>query len=188
MKYGEADALFATGFKSGLLAEGLTVGFGGDGNRCRPSAALPGPLGRAQGDAAYEVSPASSSSKSVLVIAERECSAPGNERSLIKWQLAAVNNCQVETLINGHVTQRPLEKAVVVLAFACTNIPAHFGSITEYRRTKEFCDQLARQSRQHRGLTAVAIWLPDEMTDWTTAGQQLAEQFYRRDDWRHLLN
>ena len=133
----QRDSQFADGFVNHLKASGSKIGNTGD-QMYRPVVVLEPPMGRAEGDVAVVISD-EKSPEITLVIVEREGSAPGNERNLLKWHAALRQHKVISFRSKGIDLEIKWSKMLVLLAFG----RSESWDPTDYQKTVAFCSGLA---------------------------------------------
>ena len=169
----QLDAQFAEGFLT-TLSSRLAVRQGATGH-WRPEARLDVPLGRVTGDLGFTFD---GSDGETLLIVEREGSAPGNERNILKW-VAALDSGAVIRLKSGPSLIECSPSAVILLlAFGRS---AKWDR-TDFEKTIAFCDMLAefvnkRDCNNSVPLRVLVNASPALVSDWQECGSWMAERF-----------
>ena len=130
------DAEFANGFLDVL--NGHVSLLNGTSAHCRPKAMLGTPFGAVTGDLAcvYE-SP--DRNGNTLLIVEREGSAPGNERNILKWFHPLKRGGKIDVFRGQSIVQCKFDRVSLLLAFARNK---KWG-VSDFKKTSAFCDLLA---------------------------------------------
>ena len=114
------DFEFANGLVT-ALAGFVTPLRGTQTGHWRPEADLGSPFGVAKGDGSLVYSTSQAPGVSLLVV-EREGSAPGNERHILKWYQAVKERKLVRLISNTGVIDIVPDRIVLLQCFARTNV------------------------------------------------------------------
>jgi len=171
----QADKGFSAGVIAGLRTAGCTFGIGSD-DHWRPSVLLPQPFGRVEGDFGVQVI-RRTTPKPMLLLIEREASAPGNERNILKWLPAWRKHMPVELRRGADTVTVPFDDAVLALVFGR---PTAKWSKSDFDKTVAFCGLLADSVQRWEGLNVVVHVLPEPLQDWERAGFQAGSALSKR--------
>lgn len=167
----QADAAFADAFIK-EFRKLATVVAGVDGH-WRPTASLAKPLGKVDGDVAC-VCRLPDAEGDVLVVVEREGSAPGNERNILKWYRAIVDGPGI-LLKRGAETEAPrYTRVFLLLAFGRSE---KWGD-SDFKKTAAFCRFLGEtlSCRVHELPFHVEVVESDTIVeDWPRFGAGVAK-------------
>jgi hypothetical protein len=172
------DGKFAVGFLSALVKQDGAHFRNISTEHWRPVAMLDRPFGKVEGDLGVVIGPTTSGDKSnILLVVEREGSAPGNERSLLKWFEAARQVAQIILTRNSIKQVVTPSKIVLVAAFCAT--PEWYGS--DFDKTVAFCKSLAdiiNDTKIQMGypLTVEVQQMPSKVMDWNAAGYEFGRR------------
>jgi hypothetical protein len=173
--YSGFDASFAEGLIT-TLAGFVTPLRGTESGHWRPMADLGAPYGGVIGDASLFYSSAQYPGESLL-IAEREGSAPGNERNILKWYQAIRGQHRIRLDSGtGPIEVHPA-RVVLVLCFARPD-PSKWSE-SDFQKTAGFCSILAelvgRDLRVHTPRFEVHTDLRSyAASDWVACGRDFA--------------
>ena len=175
-----ADSEFAAG-----ILESLGPSLSGSENRIdsqvpRPVAQVPLPFGRVEGDAAFILK--DSADQRTLLIVEREASAPGNERNLLKWFECYKSGAEV-SLRHGSVNVPPSASKTIVLL--CFGIGSREWTRSDYLKTVAFSERLASLLNEQLKQSQVSFAIQSDqsgrqISDWRYFGRLQGSRFL---DW-----
>ncbi len=163
----QSDANFASGLLS-VLNSGQCLAVGAT-NHFRPIANLEFPFGRICGDVGCIFQ---TNGNNKLLIVEREGSAPGNERNILKWHHAISSKSPI--LLSDGITSLPCDSGLPILLVLAFGRTAKWA-ISDYQKTFAFCKLLADVvNREHsQDILRVLVLKSDhETTDWRVHGEQ----------------
>jgi hypothetical protein len=170
-----SDTEFANGVIAALSGV-VTPLQGTEVGHWRPKAKLGHPLGKITGDGALLFSTPRHQAESLLII-EREGSAPGNERSILKWHRAVRTGTPITLERKGSVIKATPARILLLLCFARV-IPEGWSE-SDFLKTAEFCKELAelivRDPLVHSPPLEVRVEVRSyAVQDWTACGQDVA--------------
>ena len=163
----QSDADFALGLLS-VLNSGQCV-TEEETNHFRPISNLEIPFGRICGDVGRILQ---SNGKNKLLIVEREGSAPGNERNILKWHHAIFTKSPI--FLSDGMTSLPCDSDLPILLVLAFGRTAKWA-MSDFEKTFAFCKLLAdvvnREHSQDRFRVLVSKRDP-EITDWRVHGEE----------------
>jgi hypothetical protein len=168
-----ADALFADGFLGALRASSAVCGYAD--SQWRPVARLSPPYGSIIGDVAVTFRrPADQ--RDVLLIVEREGSAPGNERNILKWVEARRCGAPIVLTQLANHTAVSVQEIQLVLAFGR---PAGWPP-SDFAKAVAFCRLLTDMANAQRSASAIPMHVtvlnPTLVAvDWQRHGREVAQ-------------
>lgn len=175
------DAQFAEGFLAGFAVseEGIKIATGTDGH-WRPKANLGEPFGKVSGDVGCTCLLRGADGETLLIV-EREGSAPGNERNILKWFRVVETGTDIWLDNGAQRTGCDPESILVILAFGR---PANWSQ-SDFDKTVGFCELLAEtvnrvQSGRDTRLTVNVEKVDATVEDWRQAGREIGDRVLSR--------
>lgn len=166
------DALFASSFLA-TMSESLPICSGRDGH-WRPKAKLPPPFGSIASDFGCSFR---GPKGEILLIVEREGSAPGNERNILKWHAAVSRGAELYLESGSQRIRCRPDAVLLVLAFGR---PPKWDR-SDFEKTVAFCELLAEiiNRQDLSGRTPLRVLVrkyPPEASDWKECACWMAQQ------------
>jgi hypothetical protein len=173
-----ADSAFAEGFLA-AIAQDKSLCFIVRPEHWRPISNLKLPLGQVEGDIGLLIRKPSESTNTLLVV-EREGSAPGNERNILKWFEAVRGSYNIALLRPNQKVTCDFNRIILLLAF-CR--PSKWP-LSDFQKTASFCEIFGTLVNQYPfgrtiSFTTVCLKYPTEVADWRECGRHFGAEIIR---------
>ena len=160
------DAEFAEGLLTVLSGHSQLLK--GTSEHSRPKADLGQPFGRVAGDVCCLYRKPNSDETRMLIV-EREGSAPGNERNILKWYRALSNGKSIWVDNQNGPIQCDVSNVVLLLAFGR---PTGWDT-SDFEKTVAFCELLGSTLNENTAIpmTIHVNKFPGVVEDWKECGR-----------------
>ena len=181
------DEEFGIAFAKTLVSFGIRIS-AGEGGRFRPVARLSKPLGRSEGDVGFVVESGNNPIVRTMLIVEREGSAPGNERNILKWLATAKSKETIYLRSNGFDINPKYERVHVLLCFG----RSEKWNTSDFQRTAEYCSVLAKLVNKSTVRDQLMVTIQTELSvapTWKDLGTAHAKRFVSKiaaDKWQRI--